>query len=164
MSTQTIKTILLQISKPNMFYAGLEDYAVQFHYIKGESNSLADALSRLSFDERQNPPENPPNQHDHLSNHSDSIGQNKQLESFYSLADNEDLIDLFVHLPLSVNVPFVLDYQSIAHVQTGTLSCSSCVIIHLLSSSSNYLHQTHPYGVTQLILISSGRSIFLMLC
>jgi hypothetical protein len=33
----------------------LEDYGVKFNYIKGESNSLADALSRLPFDERQNP-------------------------------------------------------------------------------------------------------------
>ena len=31
----------------------LEDYGVQFHYIKGDSNSLADALSRLPFAERQ---------------------------------------------------------------------------------------------------------------
>jgi hypothetical protein len=93
----------------------LEDYAAQFCYIKGESNSLADALSHLPFDERHNPP----NWHDHRSNHSDSIGQNKQLEAFYLLADNEDLIDLFVHLPLSENIPFVLDYQSIALAQTG---------------------------------------------
>jgi RNase H-like domain found in reverse transcriptase len=35
----------------------LEEYVVQFRYIKGESNSLADALSRLPFDERQNPPD-----------------------------------------------------------------------------------------------------------
>jgi RNase H-like domain found in reverse transcriptase len=63
----------------------LEDYAVQFCYIKGESNSLADALSRLPFDERQNPPD----QHDHPRNHYDSTGQNKKLESFYLLADNQ---------------------------------------------------------------------------
>jgi hypothetical protein len=35
------------------------------------------------------------------------------------LTDNDDLIDLFIHLPLSENVPFVLDYQLIAQVQTG---------------------------------------------
>jgi RNase H-like domain found in reverse transcriptase len=32
----------------------LDDYHVHLHYIKGNSNSLADALSRLPFDERQN--------------------------------------------------------------------------------------------------------------
>jgi hypothetical protein len=29
---------------------------IPFTYIKGESNSLPDGLSRLHFDERQNPP------------------------------------------------------------------------------------------------------------
>jgi hypothetical protein len=90
----------------------LEDYAVQFHYIKGESNSLADTLSRLPFDD-------PFDQHNHPRNYYDSTGQKEQLESFYSLADDEDLIDLFVHLPLLENVPFILDYQSIAQAQTG---------------------------------------------
>jgi RNase H-like domain found in reverse transcriptase len=48
----------------------LEDYAVPFHYIKGESNSLADALSHLPFDERQNPPD----WHNHPVNLYDSTG------------------------------------------------------------------------------------------
>jgi hypothetical protein len=33
--------------------------------------------------------------------------------------DDADLIDLFIHLPLSENVPFVLNYQSIAQAQIG---------------------------------------------
>jgi hypothetical protein len=37
----------------------LDDYSVKFHYIKGNSNSLADALSRLPFDERQNTYDSP---------------------------------------------------------------------------------------------------------
>jgi RNase H-like domain found in reverse transcriptase/Integrase zinc binding domain len=93
----------------------LEDYAVQFCYINSESNSLADALSRLPFDERQNPHDH----HNHPCNHYDSQGHYKNLESFTSLADNDNLIDLFVHLPLLENVPFVLDYQSIAQAQLG---------------------------------------------
>jgi hypothetical protein len=96
----------------------LEDYAVQFRYIKGESNSLADALSRLPFNERQNPPLH----YDAPGNHYDSTGHNNNsdtLEQFYSLADDDDLLDCFVHLPLSENVPFVLDYQSIAQAQAG---------------------------------------------
>ena len=39
----------------------LEDYGVKFHYIKGTTNSLADALSRLPFAERQDPPNSSPN-------------------------------------------------------------------------------------------------------
>jgi hypothetical protein len=31
----------------------LDDYSVKFHYIKGNSTTLADALSRLPFDEEQ---------------------------------------------------------------------------------------------------------------
>jgi hypothetical protein len=50
----------------------LEDYVVQFHYIKGESNSLTDALSCLPFDERQNPPD----QHDHLQQWNPPAGLN----------------------------------------------------------------------------------------
>jgi hypothetical protein len=41
----------------------LQDYAVKFRYIKGESNSRANALSCLPFDERQNHPD----RHDHPS-------------------------------------------------------------------------------------------------
>jgi RNase H-like domain found in reverse transcriptase len=93
----------------------LEDYVVKFRYIKGESNSLAYTLSRLPFDERQNPP----NQHDHLHNLHDATGHIQTLELYSAIADDADLLDLFVHLPLSANVPFVLDYQSIAQAQIG---------------------------------------------
>jgi hypothetical protein len=37
----------------------LKDYNVHLQYVKGETNSLADALSRLPFDERQNPHDSP---------------------------------------------------------------------------------------------------------
>ena len=84
----------------------LEDYGVHFHYIKGESNSLADALSRLPFDERQNSPDGKP-----------MIDQQQQ--SFYSMAiDNDDLLDCFVNLPSSEGIPFVLDYNTIAEAQS----------------------------------------------
>jgi hypothetical protein len=82
----------------------LEDNAVQFRYIKGEYNSLADTLSHLPFDERQNPSD----LHDHPRKHYDSTGQNEKIVSF-TLADDVDLIDLFLHLPLLENVPIVLE-------------------------------------------------------
>jgi hypothetical protein len=93
----------------------LEDYVVKFRYIKGESNSLADTLSRLPFDERQNPP----NQHDHPCYLHDATGHIQTLELYSAIADKANLLDLFVHLPLLENVPFILDYQSIAQVQIG---------------------------------------------
>jgi hypothetical protein len=108
----------LQTQRVLRWWLFLEDYAVKFCYIKGGSNSLADALSCLPFNERQNPPDC----HNHPNNLYDAIGQTQntqKLEPFTSLANNDDLIDLFIHLPLSENVPFILDYQSITQVQTG---------------------------------------------
>ena len=143
----------------------LEDYGVKFQYIKGESNSLADALSRLPFDERQNP--RGPDSHSPgtaSQSHSardtsviipsdsgrsvpidsgrpvlipfgmarsgdmspplperfseTSYGIDK-LQSFNTSIDDDDLIDLFVHLPPAEHVPFVLDYPTIAVSQAG---------------------------------------------
>jgi hypothetical protein len=68
----------LQTQRVLRWHLFLEDYAVQFHYIKGESNSLADALSCLFFDERQNPPD----WHDHPRNHYDSIAKKNNLSHF----------------------------------------------------------------------------------
>jgi len=81
----------------------LEDYGIQLHYIKGSTNHLADSLSRLPFDERQDP-----------------IAPSSTSQSFYSMAiDDSDLLDCFLHLPSSEGVPFVLDYRTIRNAQTG---------------------------------------------
>jgi hypothetical protein len=147
----------------------LEDYAVKFRYIKGESNSLVDALSRLPFDERQNPPD----RHDHLHNLPDATGHIQSLETYSDLADNTDLLDLFLHLPIlhlpmSENVPFVLDYQSIAHTQVGD---AQLTLLHNRTPAKFQQRLLAPnisiYGVIQLMLIqlmliNSGRSIFPM--
>jgi hypothetical protein len=45
----------IQTQRVMHWWLFLADYGVQFHYIKGESNSLADALSCLPFNERQTP-------------------------------------------------------------------------------------------------------------
>lgn len=55
----------------------LEDYGVQLHYIKGESNSLADALSRLPFAERQNTPSIP------TTNSADALFLQSDLDQLY---------------------------------------------------------------------------------
>jgi hypothetical protein len=57
MSLLTIRTICSRL--PNTICLAmasilfLDDCAVKFHYIKGNTNTLADALSHLPFDERQ---------------------------------------------------------------------------------------------------------------
>ena len=95
----------------------LEDYGVKFEYIKGESNSLADALSCLPFDERQNPRGS--------SRHSDSFSPvdcytvNDTLHAFHSSVDDSDLLDLFIYLPPAEHAQFVLDYPTIANAQAG---------------------------------------------
>jgi hypothetical protein len=56
MSLLTIRTTHSTACKHNVFCDGilfLVDYSVKFHYIKGNSNMLADALSQLPFDEEQ---------------------------------------------------------------------------------------------------------------
>jgi hypothetical protein len=47
------------------------------------------------------------------------IPQQAQKQKQKLKVDNADLIDLFVHLPLLENVPFILDYQLIAQAQLG---------------------------------------------
>jgi len=85
----------------------LEDFGIHFHYIKGSTNSLADALSRLPFAERQDPPAS--------SVDTESIDS----DSYYSMAtDDSDLLDCFVHLPSFSGVPFVLGYDMIRNAQT----------------------------------------------
>lgn len=97
----------------------LEDFAPQFHYIKGEDNKLADALSRLPFSERQKTPEihkNPVDSHRKAS----PTGEINDdfLENYYSMAiDDPQLLECFVHLPHDAGIPFVLGYDTIAAAQ-----------------------------------------------
>ena len=109
----------------------LEDYGVQFKYIKGESNSLADALSRLPFDERQNPRGPLPANEYRNPDIKTTVAINdvasvvdpprNPIQNFNanSSIDDDDLIDLFVHLPPVEHAPFALDYPTIAHAQAG---------------------------------------------
>ena len=81
----------------------LEEFGVQLHHIKGIDNPLADALSRLDFDEAKNP---------------DSGADRPARDTQSSMAlDDDDLLDCFVNLPPASEVPFVLDYRTIREAQ-----------------------------------------------
>ena len=100
----------------------LDDYGVHFKYIKGESNSLADALSRLPFNEEQNHHHRSPRTTGIPSQSQDPTSQfndTNKIHEYNSSIDDDDLIDLFVHLPQTENVPFLLDYPTIAQAQLG---------------------------------------------
>jgi hypothetical protein len=91
----------------------LEEYNPILHYIKGESNTLANTLSRLPFFERQKQDKYIKNPNDQYKNRNSSLNDS----SFYSMAI-DDLFDCFVHLPDQAGISFVLDYETIANAQT----------------------------------------------
>lgn len=85
----------------------LDEYGIHMHHIKGEDNPLADALSRLSFDEEILNRFEP---HDHSIQTGD--------QSFYSMADDDvQLVNCFVNLPRNEVAPFVLDYKRLQAAQ-----------------------------------------------
>jgi RNase H-like domain found in reverse transcriptase len=91
----------------------IEEFGHQFHYVKGSDNPVADALSRLSFSERQSSSNNiyPENPRDVLRPHGSSAAPVlDSLASFYTMVtDDPDLLDCFVHLPDQQDVPFQMD-------------------------------------------------------
>jgi hypothetical protein len=112
----------------------IEEYNPIFHYIKGSLNKAADALSRLPFSERQKPhysnsnslfyPEKPFDilRHTKTAVTSDptvDVLPDSSVDTFYSMVtDDPDLYDCFVHLPDQQDVPFRMDYQTIAEAQS----------------------------------------------
>lgn len=109
----------------------LEEFNPIFHYIKGEENTFADALSRLPYSERQNPPQhgNPSatqtadtpaeswRRKNQTNNDSTNSSVDNPLDAFFTIADDDDLTDCFVHLPAQQQVPFNMDYNTIAAAQ-----------------------------------------------
>jgi hypothetical protein len=109
----------------------LEEYQPIFHYIKGEENTLADAMSRLPFSKRQNTETlNPSDQYrKEISNF--TRDPNDPLNNFYSMAiDDSDLLDCFVHLPDQSGIEFVLDYETIADAQIRDAELQQLVVSH----------------------------------
>jgi transposase InsO family protein len=90
----------------------IEDYNPTFHYVKGEDNPMADALSRLHIDSVDTEPT--------VKTNDEELDQMDPLNAFYSMAiDDDDLFDCFVHLPEAEGIPFQLDYPTIAAAQAG---------------------------------------------
>ena len=111
----------------------LEDFGPTLHYIKGEHNVLADALSRLPFAERQEPIAGPQSPQFAPTLSTDRIADEVEpmSSSFFSLAiDDSTLSECFVNLPASENVPFELTYQQIAAAQTGDARLQHLVAQH----------------------------------
>ena len=97
----------------------LEEFHPIFHYIKGDMNTLADALSRLSISQGQNDDitlRNPSDLYEKYIPFQPS--EQTELNSFYTMAiDDPSLIDCFVHLPAQHGNNFVLDYGNISDAQ-----------------------------------------------
>ena len=108
----------------------LEDFHPIFHYIKGEHNTLADGLSRLPMtpssrwqnDHPKDPidlyrPKNGTNYPEYcpFPVSPDNIDT---IASYYSVANDPQLLNCFVHLPVQDSLPFVIDYTTIADAQS----------------------------------------------
>jgi len=99
----------------------LEDYGIHLHYVKGDDNNLADALSRLDSLEKQSTSEPISSEVNFEPQSSESnFYSSTQQQHFYSMAiDDDNLLDCFIHLHSNEDVPFVMDYQLISEKQVG---------------------------------------------
>ena len=98
----------------------LEEYGVQFHYIKGENNDLADALSRLPFSEEHNQHDSPETALVEYNNEDPNTTDDSHYAHIYSMAlENGVLADCLSTLPISEGLPFQLDFGTIRTAQTG---------------------------------------------
>lgn len=125
----------------------LEDFHPIFHYIKGENNTLADALSRLTMSSSRWQNDTPKDTIDlyrrptgdyqayspltqttsnvDLSSNDSTfttasnanVSSYDTLNSFYTVATDSQLLNCFVHLPVQDSLPFILDFKSIADAQ-----------------------------------------------
>jgi hypothetical protein len=85
----------------------LEEYMPIFHYIKGEQNTLADALSRFPCSERQSTDSKHPQDQYRTPQSITTANPEDPLSSYFSMAlDDDDLLDCFVHLPASAGLEF----------------------------------------------------------
>jgi transposase InsO family protein len=97
----------------------LEEYGPILHYIEGSKNLAADALSRLPFSERQTSDSGISDPGIFAEKPADILRQQSTRDdSFFSIVtDDPELLDCFVHLPDQHEIPFQMDYQTIAEAQ-----------------------------------------------
>ena len=97
----------------------LEEFQPIFHYIKGDKNNLADALSRLPILQGQENEAIPQNPTDIYKRYYPLKSDQTDLNNYFSMAmDDPNLIDCFVNLPLPDGACFVLNYNSISDAQS----------------------------------------------
>lgn len=126
----------------------LEEYAPQFHYIKGERNTFADALSRLPRHEGRSDTEDHSSQLlNQQQNARDEFSDGLNFFVFTTLEDDHELIDCLLNFPeVTPDEPFALDFQTIANAQQND---------PILQQFANHRPDVYPrrsIGNTQLIL------------
>jgi hypothetical protein len=127
----------------------LEEFNPTFHYINGESNTLADSLSRLPRHggmENSGPSQAESPIHNRMRN---IVGDDRQYEhSFSVLMDDDEIQHCFLNFPDVDSVrPFALDYQDLASSQTA-----DPVLQHRLRNQPNkYSYQTFGTQSTRLL-------------
>ena len=98
----------------------LEDYAPEFHYIKGEHNTLADSMSRLPHSERQSDKvvsqPSAPEASENLS--SQKSNPDYVPDSFSICLDDDEMLDCFLNHPdVGPANPFPVDFKTIEDAQ-----------------------------------------------
>ena len=83
----------------------IEEFGPKFHYIKGEDNCLADAFSRV------------PTQHSEILQNRLNLPPSD--DSFFSILDDEELLECFLNYPDPAHIQSPLDYQLIQQEQTN---------------------------------------------
>jgi transposase InsO family protein len=118
----------------------IEEFHPIFHYIKGQDNSLADALSRLPREEEKETSESftvyrtPMEYNKHL--YKDSITTDDVASHSYSITmDDDELLSCLLNFPeVDSNEDFVLDYFAISREQKN----DPVVKYHLKTTPSIY--------------------------
>jgi len=87
----------------------IEEFGPKFHYVKGPDNVLADAFSRV------------PTKHSEILQHRLNLPATNGNDSFYSLLEEEELLDCFLNHPSPYDTQNPLDLNDLAMRQMTDL-------------------------------------------